>query len=450
MIHNGVFLFNAVIGACISGRLEIYDLVINKISYPFICTNDNVVQYACESGNINMVKFFMDSIPKDKYSYAEDWRYSSYMFAACCSGNLELVDFIFSLITSYVSDYMLNNNGNSPLYFNPYFNAHSEFDSEATHNDLNRSLAEACKRGNIDIVKYFISKGFKGGQLINDCLFNASALGNTAIIDLLLENNQDVPPISPVTTIANGACYGGHMNIIKDMINQGFVEWDEGLMQASIAGHMDIVKLMVENGAHRWDTAALHACQRGHINIVKFMLEKGAVNAHDYMHYACYYNDINLVNLLIDKGATNWNTGLEGACTEGHFHLAKLMIEHGASNFDECLRHNMQYHCSGNFDVCFLLIISGATNLDCLAGVYDFRLYSIYQSYCRYIGAKFDNDKHTKLIRRYPPYVLLLGSQVRRYRDFENGSGGGNSSAGGDNNVIKKLPIDIFRLLFTY
>lgn len=54
------FLHRAVIGACWSGNVEIYKLVTEKIQCTEpVCVNDHLTQYACKSGNIDLVKFFL-------------------------------------------------------------------------------------------------------------------------------------------------------------------------------------------------------------------------------------------------------------------------------------------------------------------------------------------------------------------------------------------------------
>ena len=74
-----------------------------------------------------------------------------------------------------------------------------------------------------------------------------------------------------------GACIGGHIDIIKALIEKGATDWNSGLFHACFGGHIDIVKFLIEKGAYDWNWGLYHACRNGHIDIVKLMIEKGAI-----------------------------------------------------------------------------------------------------------------------------------------------------------------------------
>lgn len=96
-------------------------------------------------------------------------------------------------------------------------------------------------------------------------------------------------------------CKNGNYETVK-IIKQK--NWDDGLLGACRGGHIDIIKLMIEKGANNWNWGLFGACRGGHIDIVK---------------------------LMIEKGVNNWNLGLFGACCGGHIDIIKLMIEKGAN-----------------------------------------------------------------------------------------------------------------------
>jgi ankyrin repeat protein len=60
------------------------------------------------------------------------------------------------------------------------------------------------------------------------------------------------------------------------MIEKGADNWNRGLDGACFGGHLDIVKFMIEKGANEWNRGLFYACYGGHLDIVKFLIEKGA------------------------------------------------------------------------------------------------------------------------------------------------------------------------------
>ena len=55
-----------------------------------------------------------------------------------------------------------------------------------------------------------------------------------------------------------------------------------GLAGACLGGHLELVKLMIEKRANDWNWGLKKACQGGHIELVKLMLEKGAEPQEEY------------------------------------------------------------------------------------------------------------------------------------------------------------------------
>jgi hypothetical protein len=92
------------------------------------------------------------------------------------------------------------------------------------------------------------------------------------------------------------------------------INWNIGLWNVCEGGHMKIMKFMIEKGANDWNYGLLSACKGGHIEIMRFM---------------------------IGKGANNWIWGLYYACTKSHMEIVKFMIEKGA---------NICYHCNKSME----------------------------------------------------------------------------------------------------
>ena len=51
----------------------------------------------------------------------------------------------------------------------------------------------------------------------------------------------------------NGACQGGHKDLVLFMIEKGANDWNWGLNGACQGGHKDLALLMIEKGANNWN-----------------------------------------------------------------------------------------------------------------------------------------------------------------------------------------------------
>ena len=65
-------------------------------------------------------------------------------------------------------------------------------------------------------------------------------------------------------------------------------------------GHIDIVKLLIEKGANDLNWGLYNACYNGHIDIVKLLIEKGADDLNLGLSNACYNNQIEIIALLLN------------------------------------------------------------------------------------------------------------------------------------------------------
>ncbi len=105
---------------------------------------------------------------------------------------------------------------------------------------------------------------------------------NSRLLEIYCRNN-DVIKIRKMMKMylfwewgLHGACQGGHIEIVKLMIEKGASQWNWALSYACVGGHMDIVKLMIDLGGDNWNWGLRRACTGGHIDIIKFLIEKGA------------------------------------------------------------------------------------------------------------------------------------------------------------------------------
>jgi Ankyrin repeats (3 copies) len=67
------------------------------------------------------------------------------------------------------------------------------------------------------------------------------------------------------------AAEGGHMEIVKLMIEKGGTSFEIAMQYAAEGGYMEIVKLMIEKGATDFDTAMKYAAEGGHMEIYNYL-----------------------------------------------------------------------------------------------------------------------------------------------------------------------------------
>lgn len=212
-----------------------------------------------------------------------------------------------------------------------------------------------------------------------DKIFNITSIGLSKMAKIMIDNserswNDESKGISYWNKGLYGACYGGNMNIVKMMIDNGANQWDRAMEYACKGGNIEIFNLLVHKGVncvcnrllyyacygenmdiinrlidmnsfpHRyyydydcWDSGLRGACRRGNINIVRLMIGKGASDWNGGLTSACDGGNFDIVRLMVEKGANSWNDGFEGACFSGNIDIVRLMIKGGANDWSKGL-----------------------------------------------------------------------------------------------------------------
>ena len=146
------------------------------------------------------------------------------------------------------------------------------FCSNANAQDKKREIFDACKNGDIEMVKRLLDEGISIGVRDNHNNTLLDRIADSDHIDLikfLLKKGIEIDAIAPKTRIMS--------------------ESRTALMRACAAGKLENVKLLVENGAEidkespHTETALILAIEKGDLGIVKYLLEKGADAGKRYM-----------------------------------------------------------------------------------------------------------------------------------------------------------------------
>lgn len=165
-------------------------------------------------------------------------------------------------------------------------------DVNAVAEDGTTALHYAVMSRSMDLVSMLLARGAKDvkDKAGHTCVYNASALGTTETVKLLLERGGDA-------SAANGA------------------GWTP-VMAASILGNLETVKLLVSKGAdvkatNKVKQSALHvAGYRGDLPMANYLLEKGleadalSETGETPLSLACQGGSVEMVKLLQSKGAS--------------------------------------------------------------------------------------------------------------------------------------------------
>jgi hypothetical protein len=129
--------------------------------------------------------------------------------------------------------------------------------------------------------------------------------------------------------IAKGACEGGHVEIIRELANNGDLNENKLIFDACKAGNMDIINIL-EDGVEDWDNGLCGACEGGHLAIVDLAIANGAGAWNDGLRHACLGGKRDAANRMISCGASNFIPSLWAAFKSGCVELVDDMIARGA------------------------------------------------------------------------------------------------------------------------
>ena len=235
-------------------------------------------------------------------------------------------------------------------------------------NIWNRGLTRACEGGNLTLINYMIEKGANDW---NNALYGAckgghwrdakhpTRLSSRGREPLVSSEGRDLwspdqPSCDLVTYLLGkytislcsglaGACRGGHLELVKFLVEKGANNWDWGLAHACRGGHLDLAKYMVEQGAIDWNWGMQNACLEGHFELVKFLVEKGTPDLNQGLYYACQRNDWGDIIDLLHSDVYKSVYGIDKDVIQPSSDIVRYLIEKGATKCSMCNK-SMQEH----------------------------------------------------------------------------------------------------------
>ncbi|MCR3761913.1 ankyrin repeat domain-containing protein [Clostridium felsineum] len=83
----------------------------------------------------------------------------------------------------------------------------------------------ASKRGDMEVIKYLVSKGIDvnvcGGTFEANALKTAAGAGQLEVVKYLLDNGSDMDISFAKKNPLFGAIYGGHFDVVQELIKRG-------------------------------------------------------------------------------------------------------------------------------------------------------------------------------------------------------------------------------------
>jgi ankyrin repeat protein len=189
------------------------------------------------------------------------------------------------------------------------------------------AIAKACDRGNLELVKYLVTRQYQRSHtnLINlqPALARAAYHGHGTIVRFLMES-----PSAGRSTLAGT---DGRIRLKK-------LQW--ALTEAARGNHEDIITYLMTMPSSQQAIQALpirtclirplnHSARQGNLKLVKYFIDQGVSNLEPALRQASLGGHIDVVNYLIDRGARDFNPALEQACAGGHLEVVKLLVAQG-------------------------------------------------------------------------------------------------------------------------
>lgn len=207
-----------------------------------------------------------------------------------------------------------------------------------------RALIKVAKKGYIDLVKLFLSKGASGNETWTIALAGAAEHNHTDVIDFLLSNQRPTPHDDPIDfrTIVSGAAKGNQRNLLNRFVknNDSPVLLSYVVHGAAAGRHralmFEYLNLIIPSFNDRdflrqtvsyW--ALCGAALGGDVELMKYFMD--TYNIHDphdilgVMDFAGEGGHFPAIEFLVSRGG-EWEKAFLPAAENGHTELMKHLL----------------------------------------------------------------------------------------------------------------------------
>ena len=203
----------------------------------------------------------------------------------------------------------------------------------------NTPLLEACSQGHVTVANYLLENGSKidapTETTLDSALTWACTLGNTCIVEALLQKNADVEHrTKDGCTALMFACLAGHRDVAEKLLDaeseinvESESNKDSPLTFACWKGHYDVVELLLQRSAN-----IEHRTKEGFSPLMFAALGGHSKVAHKLLQSSAQVN--------VPSGSNN-DIPLTSACWKGHHNVVKLLLEYSSN-----LEHRTKDGCT--------------------------------------------------------------------------------------------------------
>jgi len=191
-------------------------------------------------------------------------------------------------------------------------------------------MNSAFEYGQLDIIKYLMSKGAFIGQIDIE---NIILKGYLHIIKYLLEQNYNFSRHAREEMLILASRFG-NLEIVKYLFEQGIETYKNmALIASSSNGYLEITKFLVEKGAEiSYDNEQPLCCAiySHHKKITEYLINNGAKITKDAIRIAFRQNDFEIIKLVIRKiNDINSEDGmaLNTSAELGNIRMVKYLVE---------------------------------------------------------------------------------------------------------------------------
>ncbi|XP_067685768.1 ankyrin-3-like [Haliotis asinina] len=318
-----------VLMAASEGEREVFDFLVTQGADLLVTDEDGqtILHHACYGGNMEIVNYILIQNIVDINS--KDDNGVTAVLVAASLGNREVFDF---LVRQGADILVADDDGQNILHL-------------------------ACQKGNVEMVKYILTKkrlgiNTKGSRGMPPVL-QSVYYGKKEVFDVLVKQGADLSVVDKNgDSILHLACRRGNVEMVNDILTQKFVNINTkgymGMPPVLLAVcffNREVFDLLVKKGADlsvvdKHGDNILHLfCRYGNMKMVNYILTHTTLNINSTNNkkmtpllMAAYHGKKDVLGLLLETGADTSavdhknNNVLHLSCTGGHVDTVKFIL----------------------------------------------------------------------------------------------------------------------------